>query len=163
MQKSISHYDTTTQEYVEIIYNLQQENRVARVKDISQQRGVTPSTVSSAIQNLKKQDLVNHQKFGYVDLTDEGLNLGEALARRHKLVCFFLEKVLGVDNQVAENDACLIEHVITTETFDRLLDFIEFMENCPRGGPFWLEQFKQCQRTGAGRIPCEKCPHVSPK
>ena len=159
MPKLIADYDTTTQEYVEIIYSLQQENRVARVKEISEQRGVTPSTVSTAINNLKKQNLVNHQKFGYVDLTEEGEELGRALTRRHTLVRYFLEYVLGVDNEAAEKDACLIEHVITTETSDKLIDFIEFVENCPRGGPYWLEQFKQCQKIGQGKIPCKKCPH----
>ena len=159
MMKPLTDYDTTTQEYIEIVFRLQKEDRVARVKDIAKERGVTASSASTAIKNLKKLNLVHHQKFGYVDLTKEGEKLGESLARRHKLLRFFLENVLGVDNDIAENDACLIEHVIAGQTFNKLLDFIEFMEKCPRGGPFWLQQFKQCQATGDGRIPCDNCPH----
>lgn len=157
MLKSLVQYDTTTQEYVEIIYGLLQETPVARIKDISRLRRVTPSTVSTIIDNLGKQNLVSHQKFGYVILTPEGNTLGEALARRHQLVSSFLTDVLGVDPKVAQDDACLIEHVIAAETYEKLLDFIEFMANCPMSGSFWLQQFKQCQKDGQGRIPCESC------
>jgi DtxR family Mn-dependent transcriptional regulator len=157
--KSISHYDTTTQEYVEIIYSLLQDNPVARIKEISQQRGVTPSTVSTAIRNLQKQKLVDHQKFGYVDLTREGQELGKRLARRHELLRFFLENVLGVDSEAAEKDACLIEHIITSETSGKLLRFIEFIESFPRGSPYWLEQYRQLALAGHGEIPCQSCPH----
>ena len=161
MMKSITQYDTTTQEYVEIIHALMQENPVARIKDISRLRGVTPSTVSTVIDNLKKQDLVSHQKFGYVSLTPEGIALGEALERRHQLVRSFLENVLGVDSKVAQDDACLIEHVIAAETCDKLLDFIEFVEKCPHSESSWLHQFKQCQKDGQGRIPCKNCQTAS--
>jgi DtxR family Mn-dependent transcriptional regulator len=157
--KPISDYDTTTQEYVEIIYSLLQDNPVARIKQISQERGVTPSSVSTAIRNLKRQNLVDHQKFGYVDLTSEGQELGQRLARRHELLRFFLEHVLGVDGEAAENDACLIEHVITSETSAKLLRFIEFIESFPRGSPFWLEQYKHLQIDGSGDIPCRSCPY----
>lgn len=158
MMKQVTDYDTTTQEYVEIIYGLQKENRVARVKEIAAERGVTASSVSTAIKNLKKLNLVHHQKFGYVNLTNEGLELGESLTRRHQLVRYFLVEILGVDYDAAEADACLIEHIINPQTFDKLLDFIEFVEECPHGSPLWLNQFKQCQEKGEGRIPCEGCP-----
>jgi DtxR family Mn-dependent transcriptional regulator len=157
MMKSITQYDTTTQEYVEIIHSLLQENPVTRIKDISRLRGVTPSTVSTVIDNLKKQNLVNHQKFGYVSLTPEGNALGEALERRHQLVRSFLVNVLGVNPKVAQDDACMIEHVIAAETCDKLLDFIEFVEKCPHSENSWLLQFKQCQEEGQGRIPCDNC------
>jgi DtxR family Mn-dependent transcriptional regulator len=158
--KSISQYSTTIQEYVEIIFDLQQKNQVARIKDIARMRGVTPSTVTSAIRKLKKQELVYHQKFGFVGLTPQGQALGEGLNRRQRLVQFFLVKVLGVDPEVAENDACAIEHVITMETTDKLLTFIDFVEKCPRGGPLWLDHYKQCQEYGKGHLPCESCPYL---
>ena len=157
--KPISHYDTTTQEYVEIIYSLLQDSPVARIKQISQQRGVTPSTVSTAIRNLQKQNLVDHQKFGYVDLTHEGKELGKRLERRHELLRFFLENVLGVEGDAAEKDACLIEHVITSETSGKLLRFIEFIESFPGSSPYWLEQYKQLQVDGKGEVLCQRCPH----
>jgi len=152
MMKSIAQYDTTTQEYVEIVHTLLQENPVARIKDISRLRGVTPSTVSTVIDNLKKQDLVSHQKFGYVSLTPKGHTLGKILSHRHQLIRMFLVEVLGVNLKVAQNDACLIEHVIASETCDKLLDFIEFVEKCPHSGTSWLDQFKQSQKDGKGLL-----------
>jgi len=157
--RPISYYDTTTQEYVEIIYSLLQESRVARIKEISEQRRVTPSTVSTAIENLRKRNLVDHRKFGYVELTEEGRQLGKGLARRHEMIRFFLENILGVEGESAEKDACLIEHIITPETSASLLALIEFVESCPRGSPYWLEQFKLCQRTYDGATACASCPH----
>jgi len=161
MMQSIVQYETTTQEYVEIIYDLLRVNPVARIKDISRLRGVTPSTVSTVIDNLKKQDLVTHQKFGYVSLTPEGHTLGETLSRRHQLVRMFLVEILGVNPQVAQDDACLIEHVIASETFDKLLNFIEFLTNRPASGISLLDQFKQCQKDGQGQSPCENCQTTS--
>jgi len=161
LPRPISYYDTTTQEYVEIVYSLLQGSRVARIKEISEQRGVTPSTVSTAIENLRKRKLVDHRKFGYVELTEEGHQLGRLLARRHEMIRFFLQNVLGVEGESAERDACLIEHVITPETSAKLLHLIEFVESCPRGSPYWLEQFRLCQRTDHGGIACEGCPHGS--
>lgn len=121
-------FDTTTQEYIEIIRDLQKRQKVARVKDIAISRGVTRSSVSLALALLKEKDLVRHEQYGLVELTEKGEELGQVLEKRHQTLKIFFENVLGMDSSVAEHDACTLEHVISTESIDRLCNFIEFLD-----------------------------------
>jgi len=136
-------FNPTTQEYVEIIHELQKENKVARVKDIAKKRGVTRSSVSTALNGLKKKQLVIHENYGQVELTETGKRLGDELEERHQAIKGFLTRILGLNPQEAEIDACKIEHYISPKTIQALIQFIDFIENCPIGNPKWLELFQQ--------------------
>ena len=68
--------------------------------------------VTVAVDRLKTAGLVTHEKSGYVVLTEEGKYLAGRLERRHTLVRRFLVEVLGVEPEIAEKDACNIEHVL---------------------------------------------------
>ena len=118
--------DTTTQEYVEIIHDIQKKNKVARVKDIADQRGVCRSSVSTVLNMLKKQKLVIHEQYGLVELTTTGKRLGNILARRHETIFSFLTEILGVPVHIAEEDACKLEHHISPETVEYLNNFLAF-------------------------------------
>ena len=131
-------FDTTTQEYVEIIYDLQKINKVARVKDIAKKRGVTRSSVSTALTFLKKKKLVNHETYGLVELTDSGNKLGEELEKRHEIIKDFFLNILNIDHNIAEENACIVEHYIDKKVLDSLVNFIDFIKNKPE----WLSQFK---------------------
>ena len=133
-----SEFDITTQEYVEIIYELQKNNKVARVKDIADKRGVTRSSVSTALNLLKKKNLINHSTYGLVELTDEGIELGEELEERHQVIKDFFINILSVDSDIAEQDACVLEHHLDSTVLDSIVNFITFFENCPD----YLDKFK---------------------
>jgi len=150
-------YDPTTEEYIEIIYELQQQNQTARVKDIAQKRGVTRSSVSTALTLLKKKKLIVHENYGRVELTHQGLQLGKTLERRHWIIKQFFTRILGIDIDLAETDACKIEHYLSTETIKSFVNFINFIDGCPTGNPKWLEKFKQCSIFGNGREYCPAC------
>lgn len=124
----VLNFDTTTQEYVEIIRDLQKSQKVARVKDIAESRGVTKSSVSLALGLLKEKNLIRHEQYGLVELTEKGEELGRVLDRRHQTLKAFLKDILGMESAAAEQDACTLEHVISAETIDRLCNFIEFLE-----------------------------------
>jgi len=110
-------FDIVTQEYVKVIYLLERENRVARVTDIADKRGVTKSSVSLVLQSLQKKDLVERKQYGFITLTASGKRLGITLLRRHQTIRAFLVDVLGVSPHTADDDACKIEHVISQETW----------------------------------------------
>lgn len=135
-------FDTTTQEYVEIIYELQKNNKVARVKEIAGRRGVSCSSVSIALNLLKKKELIEHENYGLVELTEKGLQLGEELEERHRTIRNFFVNILNVEPEIAENDACKLEHLIHQDIFNSLLDFVEFMNENSE----WVEKFKQQQQ-----------------
>jgi DtxR family Mn-dependent transcriptional regulator len=140
--KYVKDYSTFEQEYVELIYSLQKNNPVARIKDIAQLRDVASPTVTVAVDRLRKAGLVEHEKSGYVTLTEEGLALAKRLERRHTLVLEFLNHILGVEADIAEMDACNIEHILHKRSIDSLEKFLEFIKQLEQEGNDWLENFK---------------------
>jgi DtxR family Mn-dependent transcriptional regulator len=140
--KYVKDYSTFEQEYVELIYSLQKNNPVARIKDIAQLRDVASPTVTVAVDRLRKAGLVEHEKSGYVTLTEEGLALAKRLERRHTLLLEFLNHVLGVEADIAELDACNIEHILHKKSIDSLEKFLEFIKQLEQEGNDWLENFK---------------------
>ena len=132
-------FDTTTQEYVEIIYDLQKSNKVARVKEIAEKRGVNRSSVSIALNLLRKKKLIVHENYGLVELTEKGVKLAEELEGRHRIIRDFFVDILSIDPEIAENDACKLEHYIHRDIFSSLENFVVFMNENSE----WVEKFKQ--------------------
>ena len=109
-------HDLTTQEYIEVIHDLENENKVARVKDIADRRGVTKSSVSLVLNQLKNKELIEHEQYGHVTLSEKGLELAKELERKHLIIQAFFTKVLDVSQEIAKSDACKIEHDISSES-----------------------------------------------
>lgn len=124
-------YNTTVQEYVEVIRDLTRRSLVARVKEIAERRGVRASSVSTALVTLRQLGLIDHEHYGYVALTDGGRELGETLARRHAVILCFLRDILGVEQDAADREACRLEHAISPETLDALIRYVSQVEGCP--------------------------------
>ena len=146
------------EDYLEVILDIEQEESVPRVKDIAERMGVSKPTVTAALKTLKEAGLVRHESYGYVELTSTGRDAGVNVQRRHKLLSDFFINVLGIDPQKADEDACSAEHHISDTTLDKLTQFIEFLEQCPRSGDAWLRHF-QCyslKEEGAAQESCEE-------
>jgi len=135
-------FDTTTEEYVEIIHTIQKQHKVARVKDIAQSRGVTRSSVSTVLNVLKEKDLITHESYGLVELTEKGEKLGRALDERHAAIQRFFIEVLGISSEVADSDACKMEHHISLETLNSFIRFLKFVEDNPGIHAEYLHNFK---------------------
>lgn len=113
-------HDLTTQEYIEVIHDLECENKVARVKDIAERRGVTRSSVSLVLNQLKTKELIDHEQYGHVTLSKKGVKLAKALQRKHGIIQDFFTKVLKVSEDTANMDACKIEHDISAESLNAM-------------------------------------------
>ena len=121
------------EDYLEAIGNLGGERKVVRVNQIGQALKVKMPSVTSALKKLSDEGLVQHEKYGYVELTPKGNEIAKETIRRHKILSRFFTQALGVDYKTAEEDACKIEHVISLASLERLVKFLEFMEACPLG------------------------------
>ena len=130
------------EDYLEAIFDLDQEKKVVRVRDIAKRLNVKMPTVTSMLKNLSKRDLVAYQKYEYVELTRKGLKVGREMRRRHEVLKDFLSHVLKIDVKTADEDACKIEHALSAETFESLTDFMGFIQVCPRVGENWLTHFE---------------------
>jgi len=139
------------EDYIEAIYELSKEKGFARVKEIASALGVKPATVSEMLENLSEDGYVIYRKRFHVMLTEKGLELAKAVRDRREILVKFLT-TLGVSKEVAEKDACTIEHVLHPETVEQLRNFVKFIEESPAVNPRWLEHFREFCRTG--KHPC---------
>lgn len=115
----------STQNYLETILLLQNSAKVIRVKDISRKMNVSMPSVHTALHLLEDQKLINHEKYGHIELTPKGIIAAEEIYALHKALVQFLTEVLGVTGSIAENDACKIEHVISHETIKRMAAYMK--------------------------------------
>ncbi len=121
------------EDYLETIYLIHQESGLVRVKEIARQLGNTMPSVTSAVKNLEKKGLLKHPKYDVISLTPEGFDTAKMIYRRHQILRHFLQDVLGLKPDIAEKDACRIEHNISEETLVRLEAFIEKNAAVSRG------------------------------
>jgi len=143
MKKRLSE---SMEDYLEIIYRLEKKKGFARTSDISSFFGHKPSSVTGMLQKLDEQALVNYEKYRGVTLTAKGKQLAKDVSRRHETLVSFL-KVLGIDKEIAEEDACRIEHAVHKETIERLRKFVSFVQKAPKD-PKWLRHFEYFIKTG---------------
>ncbi len=106
--------------YLEVIYKLAQQNDVVRSIDIAKELGYSKPSVSRAMNVLKKSGHITHTPYGDVTLTPKGRIKAERVYFSHYLLTDFLVKTLNIDPELAEQDACKIEHVISDETLDAI-------------------------------------------
>jgi DtxR family Mn-dependent transcriptional regulator len=111
------------EDYLETIYELIEEHAVARVKDIAAKLNVRKPSVHGAINELKKHGLVEQEPYGYITLTKAGTVEAKKVVERHEMLREFL-LLLGVPAEVAEHDACAMEHLLCPETYAAVKKFI---------------------------------------
>jgi DtxR family Mn-dependent transcriptional regulator len=144
----------TMEDYLEAIYNLSQEKRVVRVKDIAKRLGVKMPTVTSMLKTLGEKGMIDHEKYEYLELTGKGSDIGSEIDQRHQTLKTFLTDILKIDHDQADKDACKMEHAVSPATLESIVEFMAFIENCPRGGNDWLELFNEYRKHGAPRDKC---------
>ena len=112
------------EDYLEAIFVLKNQRGAVRSIDIANHFGYSRPSISRAVSILRKDNLISVDESGYIDLTADGLAMAEGVYSRHTTLIEFLMK-LGVSEDVAENDACRIEHVLSQESMDRIKEFID--------------------------------------
>ena len=133
----------TLEDYMEAVYLICREKKVARVKEIADFLNVKTPSVVDAISKLQDMGLIEHEKYGYLSLTYKGQKKAETLYQKHKEIYKFLKQFLGMDDAISERDACGIEHHMCSETLDRITKLMEFIESSPEGYPEWLRRFNE--------------------
>ena len=112
------------EDYLEAVYMLISENRPAQVRDVAKMLSVKMPSVVKAIHELKRLGLVVQEPYANIELTEKGSRVARQVLGRHKLIRTFLMK-LGVSRRHADKDACLMEHILSAETIDRIRTYVE--------------------------------------
>lgn len=115
----------TMENYLEAIYELSPDGTGARVSDIAARLGVTKASTNSAMSTLSEKGLIVNEKYKEVYLTPEGLKLAQLTAKKHHVIQQFLVKVLHVEPEIASEDACAIEHVISSQSVNSMEQYLE--------------------------------------
>jgi DtxR family Mn-dependent transcriptional regulator len=125
MAESRARISPSLEDYLEAVLELAGDDDGARTTDVAAKLGVSKASVNQAMGLLVDRGLISRERYGPVYLTEDGRNAAQAVCRRHRAIKSFLVSVLGVDESVAEEDACQIEHVVSKETMTGLIDFME--------------------------------------
>ena len=112
------------EDYLETILTLQKRQGYVRSIDIANELEYTKPSISRAMRILKEKDLIVMDANKMIKLTPLGEEQANAVYARHLIITQFLQEVLGVAKETAENDACRIEHVISEETMEKLTIFL---------------------------------------
>lgn len=104
-----------------------------RSVDVATNMGVSKASVNKAISSLKEAGLVEQPYYGDITFTKEGYEYGLAVLERHNLLFSFLTKELGIDEETADAEACLMEHAISDASFEKWMSYIKKIEKCHPG------------------------------
>ena len=116
------------EDYLEAILFLEEGHDHVRSIDVAAAMNVSRPSVNKAVGVLKKAGMVEQKPYGHIYLTDLGRAQAAEIANRHRVFKHFLTHILHVDPEVAEAEACKMEHVVSEETMRRFIDYIEGLE-----------------------------------
>ncbi len=131
------------EDYLEAIYRICRESQVARVKQLAARLKVTNASVVGALRVLRGKGLIEQERYGYIRLTKAGRELAREVSNRHQVLADFFQQVLGLRRFRAEQDACQAEHLLGSETIERLIWLKEFMSRKGANREACLERFQK--------------------
>jgi DtxR family Mn-dependent transcriptional regulator len=141
------------QDYLEEIYQQVESQQVARVSAIARSLEVGKPAVTSALKHLAAKDLVHYEAYQFITLTEAGRRIASEITRRHEVLAAFFEKVLGVDSQRAQANACRIEHQVDRQVLDRIGQLTRFICSDSRAGQEWIQAFGRSLQRATRKEP----------
>lgn len=103
------------------------ENPIRSV-DVAAKLGVSKASVNKAMSVLKEKGFAEQPYYGDITLTAEGYEYGRSVLERHEMLYLFLTKALGIPEERADEEACLMEHAISDESFAKWFDFVRKLD-----------------------------------
>jgi len=117
------HLQESGEMYLETVYILTKKSDSVRSIDICEYMGYSKPSISRAIGLLKSGGYINVDGKGYITLTEEGTSVALKMFERHTMLTDFLVR-LGVDEKIASEDACKIEHHISEDSFNAIKNYV---------------------------------------
>ena len=113
------HKNESAENYLETILILSESLPVVRSVDVANELGFKKSSVSVAMKNLREKEHITVTDAGFIYLTESGRSIAEMIRERHQLLTLWLTR-LGVPEDIASEDACKLEHVLSKESFEAI-------------------------------------------
>ncbi|MBQ2592687.1 MAG: metal-dependent transcriptional regulator [Candidatus Riflebacteria bacterium] len=114
--------------YLEAIADIQNEQGAVSPSVLAEKMGCKRSSVTSALQRLAENGLINYHTYRPVTLSQKGKEVIESLDKYHKILANFFENVLGLEEEFSQKEACRLEHQISPKTIERIAEYVEFLD-----------------------------------
>ena len=131
------------EDYMEAIVVLSASNRVVRVKDIAKKLDIKMPSVSAALAKLKEMDLIDYEKYGYIELTEKGQEIADRVFKRHTFLTDFFTSVLQLEDAAADEEACKVEHALAPQTCSRIHRLLDFYKSEESSQGEWIARLKK--------------------
>jgi DtxR family Mn-dependent transcriptional regulator len=142
------------EDYLETVYELVRDRKVARVRDIAQARSVKAGSVTPAMRRLNELGLIKYGRREFIELTAEGEKQARRIYSGHQILQRFFQDFLGLPPKEAKENACAMEHSLTDEAKERFVRLYEFLTICPDGKRS-LQRFRHCPEVHGDDHECD--------
>ncbi|MBV8151165.1 MAG: metal-dependent transcriptional regulator [Candidatus Eremiobacteraeota bacterium] len=130
-----THFDESNEEYLEAIYRLDREGPGVSNSSLALELSVAPASVSGMLKKLASEGFIEHEARGGAQLTRKGLEIAVRVVRRNRLAEVFLTQILGLPWDQVYEEACRLEHAISSRVEERLIAVLGDPKYCPHGHP----------------------------
>lgn len=130
------------EDYLEAIEILSRKKKVVRVKDIAKSLNIKMPSVTAALNKLEEKGLIHYEKYGYIDLTEEGKKIAADIYSRHSFLTYLFHDIFMIDIERAESVACRLEHHLTPEACRQICRFLEFYKSENKSEEKWTARLK---------------------
>jgi DtxR family Mn-dependent transcriptional regulator len=144
--------------YLQAIAGLKREKGFAKVSDIATRLGVSRAGVTSMLRTLKSRGLAVHERYGLVELTDEGVRFAKMTEANREVLTQFFNDILGLPVATAGEDACMIEHLVSPESMVQFLRLTALIQSDHPAAERFRAAFKEYQDTCETGVAHEECP-----
>ncbi len=118
------HLHESGEMYLETILQLKLKNEYVRSIDIANTMNFSKPSVSRAMKLLREANCITIDEKGYIEFTEKGLDIAKKILNRHKVLTELL-MIIGIEKTQAEEEACKIEHVISDETYHKIMEYVK--------------------------------------
>jgi DtxR family Mn-dependent transcriptional regulator len=138
------------EDYIETIYHIVEEKQVARAKNIADHLSVSRASVTEALRTLSSKGLINYAPYEVITMTPLGKEVAEDVIFRHNTLKKFFIRILTIDNEIAEEGACKIEHSAPPQVISRMIDFMKFVDSYPQVEKGLINKFRDFIKEKGG-------------
>jgi DtxR family Mn-dependent transcriptional regulator len=143
--------------YLRALYEVRSEQGYARLTDVARALDVAPSTLSVGLKPLEARGLLKHDSHRFLVLTSKGERVAREVHHRFAVMRHFLSDVLGVPAAEAEAEACLLEHDVSPETTERVLDVLKLLRQDDELRGMMIERLAEFRRKCVPQTECATC------
>lgn len=144
--------------YLQAIAGLKKEKGFAKVSDIATRLGVSRAGVTSMLRSLKSRGLVEHERYGLVELTEEGVRFAQMTEANREVLTQFFTDILALPAGMASEDACMIEHLVSPESMVQFLRLTALLQSDHPAAERFRAAFREYQETCETDSAHAECP-----